>query len=57
VPVGQHGQTHREVVAMCAGFARDQADLERLVFFGDESRRADLDEAFLDEDLEVLRVR
>ncbi len=57
MPVGQHGQTHREVVAMCAGFARDQADLERLVFFGDESRRADLDEAFLDEDLEVLRVR
>ena len=42
---------------MCAGFARDQAELERLVLFRDESRRADLDETFLDEDLEVLRGR
>ncbi len=42
---------------MCACFTRDKVKLERLVFFGDESERADLNKTFPDEDLEVLRSR
>ena len=57
VPVRQHGQAHREVVAMCAGLSRDQAELERRVLLRDESWRSDLNKTLLDKNLEVFRVR
>ncbi len=57
VPDRQHGQAHREVVAVCAGVTRDQAELERLVFLRGEGWRTDLNKTLLDEDLEIFRVR
>jgi len=57
VHVRKHGQTHREVVAVCVSVTRDHAELERLVFLRDEGWRTDLNRTLLDEDLEIFRVR
>jgi len=42
---------------VCAGVIRDQAELERLVFLGDEGWRTDLNKTLLDEDLEIFPAR